>query len=441
MARVLYSFVLLFVIPFQLFAAQQEVRLWQFWPEKWIQPELERFEQTTGIKVIIERLTWADGLNKIITSLAADQAPDVIEIGSTWVAGFSDGGGLKPFFPLDLKDQLVMWKPGKIGDQYFAVPWTVSTSALFFNKSLLKKAGIKTIPNDWNSLLAASKAIHNLGNEYVGFGLKTGAYSTWQKFLPFAWSNNGHLLHPNLKETGLLRPEFLTAVKFYRQLKNYGLYDDNLAIRKAFKEGKVGFMIEEPGQLKIFSKEIPNLNYGVMPLPSPIPDQPGVSFAGSQMLAITKNCKNYEAAEKLIRFLVQPEVTEKITHQITTLFPAHKASVSDPFYRHKHPELQVFLDILRKSTTPVAHPKWIDIQEIFSEQLDRVMYDLSSPEKALKNANDDILKVLNSKKIPPPKKKIISFQSTITTTTCYCSHSTAAFRAVCLCKNKKRHSW
>lgn len=400
MQKKIHFFLILFLLltgSANVFSAPQEIRLWQFWPEKWIQPELERFHAETGIKVKVERLTWADGLNKIITALAANQAPDVIEIGSTWVAGFSEGGGLQEFFPHSLSKQLIMWKPAKVGDQFFAAPWTVSTSGLFFNKSLLEKAGVLTVPNSWASLLDASKKINALGPSYIGFGLKMGAYSTWQKFLPFAWSNDAYLLHPNLHETGLNSPQFIETVQYYKELKKVGLYDDNLAIRKAFKEGKVGFMIEEPGQVELFSKEVPGLKFGVMPIPTKKTDIAGVSFAGAQMLAITKNSKNYKAADKLIRFLVRPEVTQKITHNITTLFPAYKGAEKDPFYKEQHPELLTFLDILKSSTSPVAHPKWIDIQEVFSEQLDRVMYDLDSPEVALKTADQDIIQILNEK--------------------------------------------
>ena len=129
-------------------SAATEIRFWQFWDPEWINPLIEKFEkENPNIKVSLERLTWTDGFNKIVTALSANQAPDVIEIGSTWVAGLSLDGGLKPIEPKSLRNKLANWEPAYFKGRYYAVPWTLSTGALFYNKDLLKKAGFKTPPS------------------------------------------------------------------------------------------------------------------------------------------------------------------------------------------------------------------------------------------------------------------------------------------------------
>ncbi|MGK0289839.1 MAG: ABC-type sugar transport system permease subunit [bacterium] len=373
------------------------LKVWQFWPEKWLEPAIKQFEkQHPNVKVKVERLTWSDGFNKIITSMAANQAPDVIELGSTWVAGLSAGGGLKNIqVSPSLKKSLVNWEPATVFGKIYAVPWTVSTTAVFYNKELLKKAGIQTPPKTWNELLIASKKIHALDKSIYGYGLKTGSYTTWQKFLPFAWSNGGRIIQKDLKTSGMNSPAFIESIQFYKKLQAVGLYDDNLAIRKAFKDGKIGFMMEGPGQIKVFKKESPDLKFGVIPLPV-APTGKSIAFMGGQMLAITKNTTNQKMAEKLIQFLTQPETTKYITSQITTLFPAHKNAIHDDFYQKEHPELLVFLKTIQTATAPFTHPKWIYIQEIFSEQLDRVMYNKSNIKDAVQEGKRRIEKILNT---------------------------------------------
>ena len=356
------------------FGATKEIKFWQFWNTDWLQPLADKFEkENPEIKVTIERLTWADGFNKIITAMAANQAPDVIEIGSTWVAGLSLDGGLKSIEPGDLLQKLANWESAYFEGKYYAVPWTLSTGALFYNETLLKKSGFNKPPQNWSQLLEQSKAINKLGKGFYGYGLKSGAYTTWQKFLPYAWSNNSRIINSDWKSTGVNSPKFKEAVSFYKELNKYSLFDENIAVRKQFQEGKIGFMIEEPGQIKKFRKETPELKFKVIKLPK-APTGKSINFAGAQMLAITKNTKDVAAAEKFIKFLVAAENTKAITQRITTLFPADKSGFKDPFYQKENPDLLVFLETLETATSPQAHPRWIDIQEIFSEQLERVLF-------------------------------------------------------------------
>lgn len=379
----------LLVLSLPVKAAEKELKFWHFWPESWMQPAIEAFEkENPGVKIAAERLTWADGFNKIITAMAANQAPDVIEVGSTWVAGMSADGGLKTIDPGNLRQRLINWEPAQYKGRFYAVPWTVSTAALYYNKSLMRQVGV-SVPKTWSELLKASTAIHGIGEEFYGYGVKTGTYSTWQKFMPFAWSMGSRIINAGQETSGVADPGFIEAVSFYKKLRDVGLYDENTNVRKAFRDGKLGFMIEEPGQVQKFAQEVPDLDFGVMPLP---PSRLGksVHFAGGQMLAITKNAKHVSEAQKLIKFMVRPENTKAITYKITTLFPADKTASKDAFYTKDHPELMVFLSILKTATSPYAHPLWIDIQEEFSEQLERVMYEKETPEDAMRDAKDEI---------------------------------------------------
>ena len=64
------------------------------------------------------------------------------------------------------------------------------------------------------------------------------------------------------------------------------------------------------------------------------------------------------------------------------------------FLTKEHPELLVFLETLKTATSPQAHPRWIDIQEIFTEQLERVLFG-KKVDRAMKKAEKEILEILN----------------------------------------------
>lgn len=386
---------------FSLLTAQsatdkQIIHFWQFWSKEWVQPAIDAFEQQNpNVEVVLERLTWANGQNKIITAMAANQAPDVIEIGSTWVAGFSGDGGLQPMEVGDLTEKISNWESAYYDGKYYAVPWTLSANALFYNQDLLAAANIKQPPKTWDDLLTQSSAIHNEANGIYGYGVKTGAYTTWQKFLPFAWSNGGRLISEDWKNSTVDQPAFVEAVDFYFKLRQVGFYDENTAVRQAFQEGRLGFMLDDPGQIKKFNTETPDLKFGVVLLPVAPRTKQSVIFSGSQMLAITKNSNHPKTAEKFIRFMVQAENAKLITTRITTLFPADKSGTQDDFYQKEHPELLVFLESLKNASSPPAHPRWVEIQEVLSEQLERVMYGQLSPQEAMQQAKQRIEIVLS----------------------------------------------
>ena len=57
-----------------------------------LQPELDKFEKQTGIKVNLEVVPWADLLNRILAATTSGQGPDVLNIGNTWSASLQATG-------------------------------------------------------------------------------------------------------------------------------------------------------------------------------------------------------------------------------------------------------------------------------------------------------------------------------------------------------------
>ncbi|MFD0786463.1 extracellular solute-binding protein, partial [Micromonospora azadirachtae] len=62
-----------------------------------LQPELDKFEKQTGIKVKLEVVPWSDLLNKLLAAATSGQGPDVVNIGNTWSASLQATGALVEF--------------------------------------------------------------------------------------------------------------------------------------------------------------------------------------------------------------------------------------------------------------------------------------------------------------------------------------------------------
>ena len=79
--------------------ATTTLQWWQFWTDPSIKPTIltmvEEFErQHPDIDIEVVDLTWANGHEKIVLAFASGRAPDIVELGSDWIAQFAENGHL-----------------------------------------------------------------------------------------------------------------------------------------------------------------------------------------------------------------------------------------------------------------------------------------------------------------------------------------------------------
>ncbi|MFD6303647.1 ABC transporter substrate-binding protein, partial [Streptomyces sp. NPDC060223] len=135
--------------------------------KKVLQPELDKFEKDTGIKVELEVVPWSDLLNRILTATTSGQGPDVLNIGNTWSASLQATGALLPwdkaqFDKIGGKDRFVdsaLGSTGAEGQDPAAVPLYSMAYALYYNKKAFADAGISEPPATWDELVADGKKL------------------------------------------------------------------------------------------------------------------------------------------------------------------------------------------------------------------------------------------------------------------------------------------
>src|SRR3954466_285370 len=144
--------------------------------KKVLQPELDKFERQTGIKVKLEVVPWSDLLNRILTATTSGQGPDVLNIGNTWSASLQATGALLPwdaknFAKIGGRDRFVdsaLGSTGVQGKDPAAVPLYSMAYALYYNKKLFADAGIAKPPATWDELIADGKKLSKGGKWGLG---------------------------------------------------------------------------------------------------------------------------------------------------------------------------------------------------------------------------------------------------------------------------------
>ncbi len=374
------------------------VRFWHFWSEpaqrSAIQTIVRQFEQQYQCRVELSELSWNDGKAKLFAAFNAGTAPDVLELGSDWVAQFSAAGVLA-----DLSDSVDLARflpfthpPARWEGKTYAVPWVVDTRVLFLNDSLLQEAGVSAQPPaDVDQWYAQSQAVQQLPDAY-GTGVNgADPHRLYKKVLPFLWSNGGELLDSTGFPT-FDRPENIEAVERYVQFAEVGLVETQRRLDDLFIQGKIGFWISGSWLLDRIPKENPSLRYRLALVP-PMPGGESRSFAGGEYLAIAKSTKQFRLALQLVRYLTSADVALQFCKLVSSAgFPADTATFADPYFATV-PGRAVFAQQLRFARMTPVHPQWLEFERLFEEAVTRVLYGKQTAAEALRQAQQQAVQI------------------------------------------------
>ena len=369
-------------------AAKTQLDVWTFWSKSWVEPAIENFEEShPDAEVTYQQLTWNNGLDKITAAFSAGNAPDVVELGSTWMGQFVESKALNKLDISDVRDEYTGWRGATVRGEVYGIPWFGSTNVVYYNVELMEEAGLdpENPPDTWPELLEASKAINELGPGTSGFSLKIGGrFTTWQKFLPFAWSNGGRVLSEDWGSAMLDNTPFVEALKFYNSLKASSLVATQEEARQAFYLGRLGMIYDGPG-LNI-DKEAPDMEYVTSILPRP--DKEGtesVGFSGADFLTVPVQTDHPELATEMALELSQGNY---ISSRVNTLLPFYQKDLDALL--DEHPELESFARVMENATSPPPHPKWVSIQESITKAVEATLLGRGNPESNLAEAQKTV---------------------------------------------------
>jgi multiple sugar transport system substrate-binding protein len=357
----------------------REVVFWEFFPTSLMEPLLDKFEhENPHIRVHMEQLSWKDGREKIEATASSGGEPDLCEIGSTWMPRMLASRRLTDWSAgvADLKGSLRGWEMASIGDAIYGMPWLVGTRALFYNKSLLARAGIDSTrpPETWSQLREASESIQRLGGGVHGFGVQGGQRTVlFKKFMPFAWGNGGTILSDDLKTCTFDSPENREALDFYLSLRDVGLVANQDTLDRAFKSGKLGFEIGGAWLLRSIPRDSPGLHYGVALVPRPDEERgTHASFAGGEVLVTFQRSSHKAEALTLARFLVRPDNALALAMAAQNVQPA--AADADTFaYYREHPAAQMMIRQFETAVPTPNHPAWEDMEAAIEDEVDNAL--------------------------------------------------------------------
>jgi multiple sugar transport system substrate-binding protein/raffinose/stachyose/melibiose transport system substrate-binding protein len=331
--------------------------------KKVLQPELDKFEKQTGIKVKVEVVPWSDLLNRILTATTSGQGPDVLNIGNTWSASLQATGALLPwnasnFAKIGGKDRFVdsaLGSTGAQGKDPAAVPLYSMAYALYYNKKLFADAGLAKPPATWDELIADGKKLSKDGKWGLGAEGSNPSENIHHTFV-FAKQHGADFFTADGK------PDFtsdgtVAAVKQYVDLMakdkiiapGNAEYAQNQSVSD-FAKGKNAMLLWQSASANLKSQGMSDDAYGI----APVPVQSGTPGTGTNVnsmvaginLAVFKNSHNLDGATKFVKFMTS-DAEQKILNTAYSSIPPVKTAQTDATFNT--PANAVLKDTLAKS--------------------------------------------------------------------------------------------
>ncbi|WP_082191146.1 ABC transporter substrate-binding protein [Peribacillus loiseleuriae] len=354
--------------------------------------------ENPDIELIIDDLPFAQEHDKILSLDLAGTPPDIITTSGAWLTEFAEAGIIDPIddyvaqLPEDYQNAIEgpMMQPYK--GHLYGMPITNGNMALFYNKKLLKDAGVD-VPETWDEFLEASiKLTDKSKNQYALTGNLAAEPPTVISYevFPFILQAGGKILENN--RAVFNSPEGVKALNYLKDLIKTEkvttpgeLSAGEKEKRANFSAGNVAFMFEGPWGVAIQKKLNPDLDFGVAPLPKG--EQTGTIAQGS-VLSLSAKGKNKEASWEFIEFMGSEE-GQLLWDQATNFFPYNKETMNNDFFK-KDPYLSVFVNEFETfdRVEVIDHylPNAVDLRKRFTVEIQNFINGKKSAQEALDDA-------------------------------------------------------
>lgn len=330
-------------------------------------------------------------LQKLTTSAAGDELPDLVRADLGWVPRFAELGVLVPLSQeMDDFDELAeATYPGVLATnlyegEYYGLPLDTNTRVLVSNQAALDAAGFSAPPATFDELRALADAVKGTAT----FAFAENKLQAWN-VMPWIWSAGGDIADEALTtSTGYLDSPASVAgiqllVDLYQENAIPNLIVGNegaTATSDGLPGGQYATILDGPWMQGVWAGQYPDFE----PVYSTVPagDGGSVSVVGGEDIVLTQSSEHKEAAIEFIRFtqseLFQIEMAK--TGQMTVI-PAYadQQNEIDPFYA-------TFAEQLNTAKNRLAIPNAAEVDAILEEELLPAFQGNVTVKEALSNA-------------------------------------------------------
>lgn len=371
---------------------------------------------SSGSQVAYTQIDPSQYQTKLLAALAAGTGPDVFEISNrdlpVWqnVLAPMPATNAENFSLVALGSDFptVVGQDFVSGNSVYALPLSLDTLVMVYNKDLIDSAGIATLPKTWDDFdtdvtrLRAVNAQGQITQAGAAIGGSAASIPNATDILYLLMLQNG---------TQMTAPDFssaifsndvnggnpgLAAFNFYLQFSNAGspyyTWTDGMGdAETSFVQGKTAILFTYGAMLNDIKAKAPFLNFGVAPVPQPTGASVNVSYPNYKGLAAARYGQVASAWDFIIN-LATNAASVKVYNDDTGTPPALRtviaANATDPL-------LSVF------GTQALEARSWhevdsLKVDDIMDAAITSVLTGASDSTKALQTAQAGVSAIINS---------------------------------------------
>ncbi|EKX63577.1 sugar ABC transporter substrate-binding protein [Streptomyces ipomoeae] len=344
-----------------------------------------------GVKIKRTAFDTSDLSNKALLAAQQDNSADVLIVDNPVVSTLAEAGVLTTTDDNELDTSKVdpnLLAAGQSGGKTYGTPVGANTLALYYNKEVLKEAGVDIGSiKDWKSLTAALAKVEKAGKKGITFsaiGTEEGSF----QFLPWFWGAGAQL-------TDLDSAEAVSALSLWQDWLKKG-YAPNSVLNNTqttswqeFASGDYAFA--ENGTWQLANAEKAGFDYGVLPIPAVSGGNAAAPTGGELVtIPVQGDTGRYATSQKLATCLTS---TQNLYDTDTTLsYVAPTGEVQDKQVA-ANPELKPWVDAVKAAkgrTSDDLGTKYPKISEQLWKAVQSALSGSKSPKDALTAAQSAV---------------------------------------------------
>ncbi len=301
----------------------------------------------------------------LLEAMAAGRGPDIMMLHHTWVPRYEDKIWSAPQDLISIRNVQdnfvdVVFDDFVVDGSIVALPLSVDSLALYYNKDIFNTAGISQPPETWEDFLDVVDKItfRSHKSDIIRAGAAIGTARNINRstdILSLLILQSGAQM-VNEEKTAVTFNQNIavdgedfnpgeTALRFYTDFANpqksaYTWNDRMYYSIDAFYAGETAIMFNYSYHLPTIRALAPYLNFGVSPMPQIKDSARDVNYANYWGLAVSRNSSEAETAWRFIVWLANKENAEKYL-ELTKKPTARRDLVS---WQKNDPDLGVFAE-------------------------------------------------------------------------------------------------